>query len=146
MQGNCSNSKVVRTHWSNCIHKCSLIFYCIIQTNLVASGENVPVKDMHHIVMVTDLPLIQTLLWEGRAKWYNIGLQLGLSPGTLDAIEQTHHHHTDRCFTATLNEWLTTPKLDRSWNKLAKCLNKKTVGLGELAEQLKLNFGPKNDQ
>ena len=85
---------------------------------------------------MNDLAFIQETVWEGRAKWYNIGLQLGLSAGTLDAIQRTHHHDTDDCFTATLKQWLSTTDLNPSWNNLARSLRALPVRLGELAEQL----------
>ena len=36
-----------------------------------------------------DLADVQRALWDGRAKWYNLGLELGLIAGTLDAIQLT---------------------------------------------------------
>ena len=85
---------------------------------------------------VHDLAEVQNKVWEGRAKWYNIGLALKLTPGTLDAIERTKHHVVEDCFTATLKRWLSTPQLHHSWSDLATALRDKTVGLEELAEQL----------
>ena len=85
-----------------------------------------------------DLASVQKAAWEGRAKWYNIGLELDLTAGTLDAIQQTNHHVTDDCFRATLKEWLTAPdlRIRPSWRSLAVALRSKPVGLVELADQL----------
>ena len=83
-----------------------------------------------------NLALVQRALWEGRAKWYNIGLELGLTVGTLDAIQETNHHHTDHCFRDTLKEWLSRGDLHPSWSSLATALRAQPVGLGHLAEQL----------
>lgn len=74
-------------------------------------------------------------MWEGRAKWYNIGLALKLTPGTLDAI-RANHRFVEDCFSATLKEWLIVSKLHPSWSSLATALRDKTVGLQELADQL----------
>ena len=84
---------------------------------------------------VDDLAPVQEAVWEGRAKWYNIGLALGLTAGTLDAIEQTKRHVTDQCFTETLKMWLKS-ELQPSWGGLAKALRTSPVGLGHLADQL----------
>ena len=97
-----------------------------------------------HTLTVNDLATVQRKVWEGRPKWYNLGLELGLTPGTLDSIKQTNHYDTDECFKATLKEWLSKPELDRSWSKLAKSLNEKTVGFGYLAEEIYLEYGPSN--
>ena len=86
-----------------------------------------------------DLASVQTAVWEGRAKWYNIGLDLGLTAGTLDAIKLSNHHDADDCFTATLKEWLSRSDLRPSWSGLATSLRAPPVGLGYLAEQLMAN-------
>ena len=86
--------------------------------------------------MEDDLASVQRAVWEGRAKWYNIGLELGLSPGTLDAIQQTYHHVADDCLRETLKLWLRGCGRRPSWSCLARCLRSQTVGLVELAEQL----------
>lgn len=84
---------------------------------------------------VDDLADVQNKVWEGRAKWYNIGLALKLTSGTLDAI-RANYHFVEDCFLATLKEWLSVSKLHPSWSSLATALRDKTVGLEELAEQL----------
>ena len=84
---------------------------------------------------------VQTLLWEGRSKWYNIGLQLGLTAGDLDAIQRTNHHETEDCFTATLLKWLRTCERP-SWSSLARSLRAAPVGLGELADQIDPSMKP----
>ena len=88
------------------------------------------------ILTIDDLASVQGAIWEGRAKWYNLGLQLGLSAGTLDAIQQTNYNHTDHCFTATLREWLSRDDLHPSWSNLARSLKASPVGLEYLANQL----------
>ena len=84
----------------------------------------------------SDLASVQEAVWEGRAKWYNIGLQLGLSPGTLDAIKLGNQSNPDDCFTETLKLWLRGSWNRPSWSGLARSLRAPTVGLVELAEQL----------
>ena len=90
-----------------------------------------------------DLASVQAAVWDGRNKWYNIGLQLGLSPETLDAIEQTKRHVVDDCFTETLKLWLRGSGSRPSWSCLARALKEQTVGLVVLAEKLQ-NFDPSN--
>ena len=83
-----------------------------------------------------DLASVRRAVWEGRAKWYDIGLELGLTAGTLDAIQQTSQCNADICIRATLKEWLSRADLQPSWNSLAKSLRAPPVGLGHLAEQI----------
>ena len=91
---------------------------------------------VNHLLSLDDLAYVQETVWDGRAKWYNIGLGLGLTAGTLDAINKTNHHDTDQCFRETLKKWLSRSELTPSWSGLAKALRAPTVGYEELAEQL----------
>ena len=82
-----------------------------------------------------DLASVQTEIWEGRAKWYNLGLGLGLKPGTLDSIKLANQGDPDYCITPTLKEWL-MKATHPSWSDLASALKAPPVGLGSLAEQI----------
>ena len=44
-------------------------------------------------------------VYEVRTKWQRIGVELNLTPGTLDAIEQTYQDPADR-MERVLIEWL----------------------------------------
>ena len=85
---------------------------------------------------MNDLASVQRTVWEGRAKFYNIGLELGLTPGTLDSIVLNNQSNPECCFRSTLKEWLCSPELRPSWSNLARSLRSPPVGLGHLAEQL----------
>ena len=77
-------------------------------------------------------------MWEARSKWYNIGLELGLTVGTLDAIKKSNHCDVDDCFRATLIEWMRNSKLKPTLSSLADALKSPTVGLPHLAEDIEL--------
>ena len=94
------------------------------------------VEEAYRLLTVDNLASIQRAIWEGRAQWYNIGLELGLTAGTLDAIKQTNHHDVKDCFREVLKEWLSRTDLNPSLNNLANALKARPVGLEELAEQL----------
>lgn len=81
------------------------------------------------------LHLVQCAVWEGHAKWYNIGLQLGIDAGELDSIRESEHYDPDRCLTSTLKKWLRSG-FQPSWSSLASALRAPTVGLGHLADQI----------
>ena len=96
------------------------------------------------ILTEEDLVLVQKAVWKGRAKWYNIGLQLRLVAGTLDAIRQTNNNDAGDCLTSVLKEWLRKSELQPSWSTLAVSLRAPSVGLEHLAEQLP-NIHPSNE-
>ena len=87
-----------------------------------------------------DLASVQAIVWDGRAKWYNIGLGLGLSAGTLDSIKLANQGNPDYCITPTLKEWLSRDDPHPSWSHLAAALRAPPVGRGDLAEKLPGDF------
>ena len=75
-------------------------------------------------------------VWEARVKWYNIGLKLGISVGTLDSIGKANNQNPDDCLTAMIKDWLKNGKPKPSWAELAKALKSRMVGYAQLAEQI----------
>ena len=55
------------------------------------------------------------------AKWYQLGIQLGIPLATLSTIEIDHPHDAQRCMTEVINWWLQNAP-ERSWTKLAEAV------------------------
>ena len=73
--------------------------------------------------------------WPARPKWKNIGLQLQIDIGTLDAINMNNHYDVDGCFTDMLVTWLKMtykPTLET----LANALTSPSVGYEDVAEEI----------
>ena len=68
-------------------------------------------------------------------KWYNIGLELEIDPGTLDTIK-TDNENSDNRFRAMLMTWLKMVQPKPTLAALAEALQSPTVGFGHLAEQV----------
>ena len=85
---------------------------------------------------IDDLCDVLKTVWEARVKWYFIGLELGISPGTLKAIKKNNNQDPDECLTAMLEYWLNNGKPKPSWAAVAKALKSPMVGNAELAEKL----------
>ena len=68
-------------------------------------------------------------------KWYNIGLELDIDPGTLDTIKTDNDNSDDR-FRAMLTTWLKMVQPKPTLAALADALQSPTVGFGHLAEQV----------
>ena len=90
---------------------------------------------LDHILTPSDLSKILSALWEGRSRWYNLGLELKLSPGTLEAIKLENPHVLGDCFRAMLYEWLKKDDPSRTWQTLSKALRSPTVKMGELVKE-----------
>ena len=82
-----------------------------------------------------DLRKVQRATWEARVKWYNIGLELDIDPGTLDTIKNDNDNSDDR-FRAMLKTWLKMVQPKPTLAALAEALQSPTVEFGHLAEQL----------
>ena len=82
---------------------------------------------------VKDLCAVQEAAWDARAMWYNIGLKLGIDPGTLDVIEG-NNKDIDKQFRAMLMTWLKMVDPRPTWEALADALQSPTVGYEHLAE------------
>ena len=78
-------------------------------------------------------------IWEARTQWYNIGLGLALSVGSLDAIKLNNQGQCDPCLREMLSEWLKRRHPRPTWDALAEALRSPSVGYSHLAEELLLN-------
>ena len=82
---------------------------------------------------IKDLSKVQRAAWDARAKWYNIGLELEIDPGTLDTIKGNNDNIDDR-FRAMLTTWLKMAEPRPTREALAEALRSPTVGYEHLAE------------
>ena len=80
-----------------------------------------------------DLHRIQTWTWGARSQWYNVGLGLGISPDTLDAVKRDNRDICADCYGAMLKQWL---KEEPALSSLAGALRSPSVNMGHLAQQL----------
>ena len=80
------------------------------------------------MLSINDLHTVQTATWEARAKWYNCGLALGLTVGTLEAIKENHRGVCENCFRQTLIEWLKRADPPPTWCALCIALEDPSVG------------------
>ena len=62
---------------------------------------------------------LQDALSEVTARWYDLGLRLGLSTGTLDAIKTTNHHDSMRDM---LRTWLEEASEKACWSDIVDAL------------------------
>ena len=83
---------------------------------------------------IKDLSKVQKAAWDARPKWYNIGLELNIDPGTLDSIEGSNKGIDDR-FRVMLTTWLKMIDPTPTWEALAEALRSPIVGHEQLAKQ-----------
>ena len=85
-----------------------------------------------------DLGVLMEELNNISAKWNNLGLQLGVSIGRLNAIQKDCHTTSD-CLRETLTIWLKTFS-SPSWSAIVDALKSRTVGEVNLAVELEQKY------
>ena len=77
---------------------------------------------------------------------YNINCYVNLVPThrlflfPLQAIEKTHHHVVDDCFTALLEHWLKRTSPPPTWSALINALKSPSIGYVDLANEVEAMY------
>ena len=82
----------------------------------------------------------RSVLYPARANWKNIGIELEVDMGTLNAIEEHCRNNPDKCLPKMLDHWLKQVDPPPSWEALAKALESAPIGEGHLAEQIRQKY------
>ena len=75
--------------------------------------------------------------------WYNLGLQLGVRPETLDTIRAQFSDSRDRLL-EMLKTWLTTSD-NTTWKALTDALKSRSVNESSTADYLESKYCPMKD-
>ena len=71
------------------------------------------------------------------AGWFNLGVALGLSSGTLKAIESNYPKDALRCLTEMVIAWLQMKdNVQPSWQSLASALSSPSINRVEIATMI----------
>jgi len=89
-----------------------------------------------------DLAAVQRKLYDVNTKWYNLGLELGLRPPTLDSIDAKYNSDPSQCFRQVLKEWLNGVSPPPTWRAMVNALKSPTVAQYKLAEQIHTELPP----
>ena len=81
-----------------------------------------------------DLSNVVSAIWDARARWKEIGSNLGLKSGDIESISLNNQCNTDRCFRDMLAAWLREAGTHINWTTLLNVLKSPQVGMGYLAE------------
>ena len=75
-------------------------------------------------------------VWDRRAKWHNIGLNLRIKPGTLDTIDVNYRGQCEDCIREVLKEWLKRVEPRPTWDALQEALNSPLVVSGDQGQHI----------
>ena len=76
-----------------------------------------------------------TKFYDARAKWFDIGLALGINFGSLKAIEKEQHNSQADCLREMLAHCIQS-RGRLTWNDLCTCLRHDTVERNDLADKI----------
>ena len=88
-----------------------------------------------------DIKLVRREIYEARAKWYDIGIELEIPTGTLKSIKSMYDSPAE-CLVEMLDTWLKQVDPKPSWRELINALEQPTVGEERLADRLKHKYYP----
>lgn len=109
---------------------------------LLARATSNSILFAYTVDLVPDnLRKLQTLVWDARINWFNLGLELRLKENTLKVIEINCNHKVETCFREMLSEWLRAIDPLPSWEGLLVALKQPPVACKKLAKEIKKKFG-----
>ena len=80
--------------------------------------------------------MILRTTWEARAKWFYVGLELGIKLEVLHVIEMNNHSMIADCFKEMLVQWLKIARPVPTLAAFANAFRSPTVGFGHLAKEI----------
>ena len=107
----------------------------LIATELAVVSHSLPITEP--CLNSSDLRVVFKELFQVRAKWRRLGLELDLTPGTLDSIELRHSDPADQ-LERVLLEWF--KKGSATWRQLVEALWSTPVGEVKLARDLEEKY------
>ena len=82
------------------------------------------------------IQIIQEVTYDARSKWKNLGIELGISPPTLDSIDTGCHGTPEDCYRNLLETWLRGDTPKPTIARLLESLKARTVGYGYLVTKI----------
>ena len=84
---------------------------------------------------MNDLVDVHTKLYDVRSKWFDIGMALSISYGTLESIKSEQHFKNSDCLREVLAHRIQLGS-PLTWNDISSCLRHPTVEQGDLANKI----------
>ena len=95
---------------------------------------------MLYIGQQVSLKNVRSALYQVRAKWRNIGIELEIDFGTLDDIEKSYRTDNNECLSRMLEHWLKQANPRPSWDAIVEALESSPVGEGCLAKDIRQEY------
>lgn len=85
-----------------------------------------------------DLKIVRSAVFDAAAKWYDLGIELGIPADRLDSIKMKENDNPDNCLRELVKDWLSFWGQEKvpTWKALCNALKSKAVGFGDMANKL----------
>ena len=112
---------------------------------IVDDVRSIPDHDMMACskLSTSDLSKVRNEILSAAAKWYDIGLELGLTADYLDTVRKTNDDPQD-CLRELLRRWLSGVDPLPSWKALITALSSPAVKYGALASEIEERYSSGN--
>ena len=88
-----------------------------------------------------DLATLVNELYEVRAKWFDLGVQLRMSTPDLDAIQTQYQNNPDACLRQMLSDWLTKEvPSPPTWQRVVDALSSPAVDRPAVAQRVRQTY------
>ena len=86
------------------------------------------------------LKIVRNALYKAASKWYDVGLELDISPDDLNTIKKANSDNPPDCLREMLTHWLSRVDPEPSWNDIIFALYNPAVNYPALAEEIKQEY------
>ena len=99
-----------------------------------------PITSVMARLTIDSLKDVREALFDVRNSWYDIGVELDVSPATLDNIKTQFHDNAGHCLREMLKVWL--KGVDCSWKVIVAALKSKALreSTGTLATEIEKEY------
>ena len=86
------------------------------------------------MLVIDNLKEVRSCIWDAQVKWFDLGVELGLHPPSLEAIRTKFSNDPEECFSKMLMDWLAGRGLEATWRNLCSALKAKPVNHPAIAK------------
>ena len=87
-----------------------------------------------------DLKTVRSEVYSVAVKWYDLGLELGISPDDLDVIKVAQKNMPTNCLLEVLKQWLSGVDPFPTWKALVTALCSPAIGEQQIAQALDSHY------
>ena len=90
---------------------------------------------MHSELTSKNLKEVRALLYKIREKWFDIGVELDINIGELNAIKVKNDNRPSDCLLEVIKLWLQSSSSAATWKTLASALKSEVINEKEVARE-----------